>query len=299
MNKYSELWKTYRNDRTTDNRNRLVEAYRYIAECMSNSYTTKYYGYAEHDEILSYAYSGLIRAIETFKTERNKNFEAYAKFIIKKEIQELARSKDPLSRRYRDRKDRIDEIKQWYPNYTDEQIANKLGVSLQTYVEFTQTIAKIEGTRSIGSYATISANVDIEQNLIRNETKKQVRRILRVLNKTDRQVVKIVMDGVKPNMISKRIGLTTQQTQSQKKIVLDKLKNAIRLILQRNLKDYRMEKGWSQSELARRIGVNKSTIHRWEKDLQIPKPENFNKLVAIIKVVDKKELHDKYFNIYD
>lgn len=41
-----------------------------------------------------------------------------------------------------------------------------------------------------------------------------------------------------------------------------------------NLKHLREKKGYSQSELARRIGVNQTTIARWEEDNRVPTIDN-------------------------
>jgi transcriptional regulator with XRE-family HTH domain len=49
------------------------------------------------------------------------------------------------------------------------------------------------------------------------------------------------------------------------------------------LKQLREERFWMQKELAKKLGVNKTQICRWERGV-IPSPEYFRKLCKVFKV---------------
>lgn len=46
--------------------------------------------------------------------------------------------------------------------------------------------------------------------------------------------------------------------------------NEIRKIVQKNLKKYREEKGFTQTDLAIKIGSNKTTVASWEQGKSVP-----------------------------
>ena len=47
------------------------------------------------------------------------------------------------------------------------------------------------------------------------------------------------------------------------------------------LKAEREQRGWSQTELAKILGVSTTTVRRWERGLAVPYPYYRNKLVAL------------------
>ena len=49
------------------------------------------------------------------------------------------------------------------------------------------------------------------------------------------------------------------------------------------MKKYRIENGLSQEDLAKKVGVNESTIFSWEKDLHVPFPKKLKLLEEILK----------------
>ena len=56
-----------------------------------------------------------------------------------------------------------------------------------------------------------------------------------------------------------------------------------------NIKERRTEKGWSQVELARKVGVSPLTIQMWERGVITPTDENYKKLMAALGVLSSKE----------
>ncbi len=55
-------------------------------------------------------------------------------------------------------------------------------------------------------------------------------------------------------------------------------------MLQENLKNLRKQKGYSQEELADRLGVVRQTISKWEKGQSVPDSEMLMKLADIFEV---------------
>lgn len=62
---------------------------------------------------------------------------------------------------------------------------------------------------------------------------------------------------------------------------------------ERNLKQLRIDLGFSQEEFGRRIGVTKSTISQWEAG----KSQARRKFIK--KIIETFELEDNYFDIVD
>ncbi len=50
------------------------------------------------------------------------------------------------------------------------------------------------------------------------------------------------------------------------------------------VKELRVEKGLSQAELAKAIGVTQSIVARWEADLRIPKMDSIIALTEFFKI---------------
>ncbi|MFC1918534.1 multiprotein-bridging factor 1 family protein [Chloroflexota bacterium] len=53
-------------------------------------------------------------------------------------------------------------------------------------------------------------------------------------------------------------------------------------ILADKIRDCRDCKGWSQENLARRLGVSLNTVHRWETGKTIPSPLAMEKLQKVL-----------------
>ena len=53
------------------------------------------------------------------------------------------------------------------------------------------------------------------------------------------------------------------------------------------LKEWRVLRGYTQEELARKIGVNRATLHRWEMGLSKPFPKHLKALSTALKVDTK------------
>jgi len=53
------------------------------------------------------------------------------------------------------------------------------------------------------------------------------------------------------------------------------------------LREWRVLRGYSQAELAQKIGVNRATLHRWEMGLSKPFPKHLKALSTALKVDTK------------
>ena len=63
------------------------------------------------------------------------------------------------------------------------------------------------------------------------------------------------------------------------------------------LREWRVLRGYSQAELAQKIGVNRATLHRWEMGLSKPFPKHLKALSIALKVdakIIKENLDGKH-----
>jgi len=56
------------------------------------------------------------------------------------------------------------------------------------------------------------------------------------------------------------------------------------MTLGQNIRKYRKEKGLTQEELAKKIGVIQSNVYRWERDIIIPSLSTIKKIAQILEV---------------
>ncbi len=61
------------------------------------------------------------------------------------------------------------------------------------------------------------------------------------------------------------------------------------------LKDLRLRATIGQKALAKRIGINRESIRRYEKNITKPKKEILSRIIAVLKE-SSKELQDKYYH---
>lgn len=65
------------------------------------------------------------------------------------------------------------------------------------------------------------------------------------------------------------------------------------------LKAAREAKGWTQDELAERIGVSRGTVWRWEDGRGLPLvPGQFNDVVAALELSAERALREMGVNLY-
>lgn len=63
--------------------------------------------------------------------------------------------------------------------------------------------------------------------------------------------------------------------------------------MRRTIRELRTERGWSQAELAHRVGVAPSTIYNWESGRFEPRATQLRDLATVLRVtMDEIELGD-------
>ncbi len=55
-------------------------------------------------------------------------------------------------------------------------------------------------------------------------------------------------------------------------------------MISEKVKDLRQARGWTQAELARRMGITRNGINSWEQGLSIPSPSSLVELAKIFSV---------------
>ncbi|WP_270180444.1 FliA/WhiG family RNA polymerase sigma factor [Alkalihalobacillus sp. CinArs1] len=137
-----EYWKAWKNERNEAAGNYLVSFYRPLVDYAVKRYMAALPSSVHHDDISSFAYNGLLDAIDKFELERDLKFETYANWRIKGAIIDGLRQNDWVPRSVRDKARKIEEAyalleQENQKSCTDEQVAKHLGMSV---VEVQQTI---------------------------------------------------------------------------------------------------------------------------------------------------------------
>lgn len=63
-----------------------------------------------------------------------------------------------------------------------------------------------------------------------------------------------------------------------------------------SLKQYREEKGLTQTKLAGKLGISQQTLSSWERQMTTPKPYQMQKLEEILGISKEKLFYDEFHN---
>ncbi len=78
-----EYWRAWKEERDEDAGNRLVSLYRPLVDFAVQRYAAALPSSVQRDDLNSFAYQGLLDALEKFEPERDLKFETYAGWRIK------------------------------------------------------------------------------------------------------------------------------------------------------------------------------------------------------------------------
>lgn len=200
----AKLWSDYVRTKSAEVREQLILEYAPLVKLVAGR-LSMYLGYnVEYEDLCSYGIFGLIDAIDKFDTMKDVKFETYASLRIRGSILDQIRKMDWIPRTIRQRQRQIDtimkeiEATQGRPA-TDEEIADKLGVSLDEYTDM-QSQMKITGVVSLNEFMETGAEVPTEQTtqyrfetpeeaLDKEELKQKLIEALSLLTEKEQKVV--------------------------------------------------------------------------------------------------------------
>lgn len=200
----AKLWSDYVRTKSAEVREQLILEYAPLVKLVAGR-LSMYLGYnVEYEDLCSYGIFGLIDAIDKFDTMKDVKFETYASLRIRGSILDQIRKMDWIPRTIRQRQRQIDtimkeiEATQGRPA-TDEEIADKLGVSLDEYSDM-QSQMKITGVVSLNEFMETGAEVPTEQTtqyrfetpeeaLDKEELKQKLIEALSLLTEKEQKVV--------------------------------------------------------------------------------------------------------------
>ncbi len=134
------LWRRYREDRSTENRNRLVIYYAPLVASIAGGLASRMAAFQSCDDLCSCRQFGLIDAIERFDPSEGFQFATYATIRIRGAILDEVRKEDVLPKRsrakvraYRDVRDLLEA--EFHRTPTLREIAERLDVPIVDALE--------------------------------------------------------------------------------------------------------------------------------------------------------------------
>lgn len=153
------VWDNYIKTKDVKLREELIVHYLYLVKFVAGRLYSNYGSNVEYDDLVSYGVFGLIDAIEKYDTSRGVKFDTYAQLRIKGAVIDYLREIDWLPRSVRQKAKELEKAYSELENQlgraaTDEEVATKLGVSIE---EFQKKI------QHVSTYSVVSLDDLIEQ----------------------------------------------------------------------------------------------------------------------------------------
>ncbi|MBO6179678.1 MAG: FliA/WhiG family RNA polymerase sigma factor [Selenomonadaceae bacterium] len=135
MTDVDALWDRYFRNRTSENRNRLVEHYLYLVKIVAGRLAVNLPTHVDKEDLLSSGVFGLMEAIDRYDSSRKNKFETYAGVRVRGAMLDYLRSKDwiPVTLRQKIRRyeKAVYELEtEFGRSATDEEIAERMGISV-------------------------------------------------------------------------------------------------------------------------------------------------------------------------
>lgn len=163
-----KLWDEYIRTKSPEVREKIILEYAPLVKLVAGR-LSMYLGYnVEYEDLVSYGIFGLIDAIDKFDSMKEVKFETYASVRIRGAILDQIRKMDWIPRTIRQRQKKIDSVIKEIElttgqNATDEEIAEKLGISQDEYTEWLSQM-KITNVVSLNEYMEQGSEIPAEYN---------------------------------------------------------------------------------------------------------------------------------------
>lgn len=199
-----KMWQDYARTGSPDLREKIILEYAPLVKMVAGR-LSMYLGYnVEYEDLCSYGVFGLIDAIDKYDPYKAVKFETYASLRIRGAILDQIRKMDWIPRTLRQKQKQIDiamkEIESAQKRAaTDEEIAEKLGISPDEYLEW-QSQMKITNVVSLNEYMETGPDLSgdsersgdyasPEEHITKEELKKTLLEALELLTEKEKKVI--------------------------------------------------------------------------------------------------------------
>ncbi len=199
----SALWEAYRQNRSIDNRNRLLIYYAPLVKRVVKSMPNVYGCYIDANDMIGDGMFGLMDAIVKYDAEKNVKFESYAWLRIRGAIIDKMRKLDLLSRHSRQRYKLLEDCAEAFSQEhhrtpSTEELAALTGLS-ENLVR--KTFEEAAVTNMLSLEAVVAANEKghepasdedgPESQFQKKETKHLLKEAITSLNEKEQQVISL------------------------------------------------------------------------------------------------------------
>lgn len=202
--KRAKLWEDYNRTKDDKLREQIIIEYVPLVKLVAGR-LNMYLGYTvEYDDLVSYGVFGLIDAIDKFDFDKNIKFETYASLRIRGSILDQIRKMDWIPRSVRQKQKQIEAAmvsleKEKGVNITDQDIADKLGISVDEYRNWEgqtniSNIASLDEFMEQGTDGSVkefrnTTYIEPEASIDNDEVKKMIMDALELLTEKEKKVV--------------------------------------------------------------------------------------------------------------
>lgn len=202
-NACKRLWDDYKRTGSSEVREKIILEYAPLVKIVAGR-LSMYLGYnVEYEDLVSYGIFGLIDAIDKFDMLKDVKFETYASLRIRGAILDQIRKMDWIPRTVRQKQKQIDNAIREIESLTgsaatDEQIAEKLGISPEEYTDW-QSQLKVTGVISLEEFTEAGSEIPNdrygshiegpEEVLEKSELKQMLAEALETLTEKEQKVV--------------------------------------------------------------------------------------------------------------
>jgi RNA polymerase sigma factor for flagellar operon FliA len=284
--RHDDIVSEYRYNPSDDLRDRIYNKYEYLAIRSAKS-LSRLYRHISLDELLQHARIGLWKAIERYDPSKGVPFNTYAVITCKNTIKEELRKEDPIPRRIRDKKKKIENIINTEKNTAIEEIMLETGLTHKQYVSAViQYQASQQKSIDEEHNDKIKSKTDIELDFLNKQQQAELEKALKMLTNKEQMLIQSLF--VKGNTKARTASIFVTSLKGiryEERKAIEKLYYAIHIIRNNyNFNNFILEAKpykFSIDEIAEKTGVHRTTIYDW-KSGQAPSKKNAERLLSVI-----------------
>ncbi len=197
-----ELWKRYKDHNDLKAKEELIVSYVQLVKNIAGRLYNSYNANVEYDDLVGYGVIGLLDAVEKFDYKLGNKFETYANIRIRGSIVDQLRALDWIPRsmrqKYKDLERATSKLQNIYGSeYTDEQLANELGISIDDLSDLlhqisTFAVVSLDEKLSENNNISIKDDGNIpEKELIETEKKELLKEVIDSLPFKEKRIIEL------------------------------------------------------------------------------------------------------------